>query len=94
MTFFFNDINANLELYTLEVSIGNNTQRQHIQLSPEMVAMQFMQLVEEISRYKSPARFKISQTQEIWSQIDKNFRPVERAVEFKNTAWERMEEEA
>ena len=56
----------NLEIYILEIKMGNNIQRQQLQGTSDMVQLQFMQLVREVGNTNQPIRLRIIKQKPIW----------------------------
>lgn len=72
------------EIYTIEVKMGNQTQRQKLQGDSQMVMLQFMQLLEQTVKSNQPVRLKISKDEEVWNQFRKELKNVEAYIQFAN----------
>lgn len=72
------------EIYTIEVKMGNQMQRQRLQGAGEMVALQFIQLLEQAGKSNQPVRLKISKDEEVWNQFRKELKNVEAYIQFAN----------
>ena len=74
----------NLEIYILEIKMGNNIQRQQLQGTSDMVQLQFMQLVREVGNTNQPIRLRIIKQEEIWNQYSQNRKILENYIQFAN----------
>lgn len=72
------------EVYTIEVKMGNQMQRQRLQGAGEMVALQFIQLLEQAGKSNQPVRLKISKEEEIWNQFKQELKNIENYIQFAN----------
>ena len=72
------------EIYTIEVKMGNQMQRQRLQGAGEMVALQFIQLLEQAGKSNQPVRLKISKEEEIWNQFRNEIKTIENFIQFAN----------
>ncbi len=72
------------EIYTIEVKMGNQIQRQRLQGAGEMVALQFIQLLEQAGKSNQPVRLKISKEEEIWNQFKQELKNIENYIQFAN----------
>ncbi len=72
------------EVYTIEVKMGNQMQRQRLQGAGEMVALQFIQLLEQAGKSNQPVRLKISKEEEIWNQFRQELKNIENYIQFAN----------
>ena len=72
------------EIYTIEIKMGNQVQRQRLQGDGQMVMLQFMQLLEQAGRSNQPVRLKISKDEEVWNQFRKELKNVEAYIQFAN----------
>lgn len=77
----------NLENYILEIKLGNNIQKQQLQGTPDMVQLQFMQLIQEVAHTNQPIRIKISKQEEIWNQYSQNRKILENYIQFANKTY-------
>ena len=72
------------EIFTIEVKMGNQIQKQRLQGDSQMVMLQFMQLLEQTAKSNQPVRLKISKEEEIWSQFRKQIKTIENFIQFAN----------
>lgn len=72
------------EIFTIEVKMGNQIQKQRLQGDSQMVMLQFMQLLEQTARSNQPVRLKISKEEEIWSQFRNEIKTIENFIQFAN----------
>ena len=72
------------EIFTIEVKMGNQIQKQRLQGDSQMVMLQFMQLLEQTSKSNQPVRLKISKDEEVWNQFRKELKNVEAYIQFAN----------
>lgn len=72
------------EIFTIEVKMGNQVQRQRLQGDSQMVMLQFMQLLEQTAKSNQPVRLKISKEEEIWNQFRKQIKTIENFIQFAN----------
>lgn len=72
------------EVYTIEVKMGNQMQRQKLQGAGQMVALQFIQLLEQAGKSNQPVRLKISKEEEIWNQFKQELKNIENYIQFAN----------
>lgn len=77
----------NLENYILEIKIGNNIQRQQLQGTPDMVQLQFMQLMQEVGNTNQPIRLRIIKQEEIWNQYSQSRKILENYIQFANKSY-------
>lgn len=73
-----------LEVYTIEIKMGNQIQQQKLQGNGHMVMLQFMELLEQTVRSNQPVRLKISKEEEIWSQFRNEIKTIENFIQFAN----------
>ena len=83
INFGFEDFDEQ-EIYTIEIKMGNQIQRQRLQGDSQMVMLQFVQLLEQTARSNQPVRLKISKDEEIWSQFRKQIKTIENFIQFAN----------
>lgn len=83
INFGFEDFDEQ-EIYTIEIKMGNQTQRQRLQGDSQMVMLQFVQLLEQTARSNQPVRLKISKEEKIWSQFRQEFKNIENYIQFAN----------
>ena len=77
----------NLEIYILEIKMGNNIQRQQLQGTSDMVQLQFMQLVREVGNTNQPIRLRIIKQEEIWNQYSQSRKILESYIQFANKSY-------
>lgn len=77
----------NLEIYILEIKMGNNIQRQQLQGTSDMVQLQFMQLVREVGNTNQPIRLRIIKQEEIWNQYSQSRKILENYIQFANKSY-------
>ena len=83
INFGFEDFDEQ-EIYTIEIKMGNQMQRQRLQGDSQMVILQFMQLLEQTAKSNQPVRLKISKDEEVWNQFRKELKNVEAYIQFAN----------
>lgn len=72
---------------TLEQYIGNAcVSRQQISAPPEILQAQFMQLIQQVASQSQPMKIRMVRWEDIWSQIDQEWKKLELDVVFQN--WE------
>lgn len=75
----------------LEQYIGNAcVSRQRLSAPPEILQAQFMQLIQQVARQSQPMKIRMVRWEDVWSQIDNEWKKLELSVEFKN--WKDNEE--
>ncbi len=72
------------DVYTIELKIGNQIQRQRLQGDGQMVAVQFLQLLNQAANSNQPVKVKISKQEEIWNQYRKKNKILENYIQFAN----------
>ncbi len=77
----------NLETYILEIKLGNNIQRQQLQGTPDIVQLQFMQLMQEVGNTNQPIRIRISKQEKIWNQYSQSRKILENYIQFANKSY-------
>lgn len=77
----------NLEIYILEIKMGNNIQRQQLQGTSDMMQLQFMQLVREVGNTNQPIRLRIIKQEEIWNQYSQSRKILENYIQFANKSY-------
>lgn len=76
----------------LEQYIGNAcVSRQQISAPPEILQAQFMQLVQQVASQSQPMKIRMVRWEDVWSQIDQEWKRLELEVVFQN--WEDDESE-
>ena len=83
INFGFEDFDEQ-EIYTIEIKMGNQIQRQRLQGDSQMVMLQFMQLLEQTAKSNQPVRLKISKEEEIWNQFRNEIKTIENFIQFAN----------
>lgn len=72
---------------TLEQYIGNAlVKSQQLSAPPEILQVQFMQLVQQIASQSQPMKIRMVRWEDVWSQIDNEWKKLELDVVFQN--WE------
>lgn len=77
----------NLEIYILEIKMGNNIQRHQLQGAPDMVQLQFMQSMQEVGNTNQPIRLRIIKQEEIWNQYSQSRKILENYIQFANKSY-------
>lgn len=69
----------------LEQYVGNTCVSRH-QLSapPEILQAQFMQLVQQVASQSQPMKIRMVRYEDVWSQIDQEWKRLELDVAFQN----------
>ena len=76
----------------LEQYIGNAcVSRQKLSAPPEILQAQFMQLVQQVARQSQPMKIRMVRWEDVWSQIDQEWKRLELDVVFQN--WKDDEDE-
>ena len=83
INFGFEDFDEQ-EIYTIEVKMGSQMQRQRLQGAGEMIVLQFIQLLEQAGKSNQPVRLKISKEEEIWNQFRQELKNIENYIQFAN----------
>ena len=69
----------------LEQYIGNAcVSRQQLSAPPEILQAQFMQLVQQVASQSQPMKIRMIKWEDVWSQIDNEWKKLEYSVEFQN----------
>ena len=69
----------------LEQYIGNAcVSRQQLSAPPEILQAQFMQLVQQIVSQSQPMKIRMVRWEDVWSQIDQEWKRLELNVMFQN----------
>ena len=70
---------------TLEQYIGNAlVQSQQLSAPPEILQAQFMQLVQQVTNQSQPIKIRMVRWEDVWSQLDKEWKKLELDVVFQN----------
>ena len=89
---FFNFSFSEPITVTLEQYIGNAlVQSQQLSAPPEFLQAQFLQLVQQVASQSQPMKLRMVRWEDVWSQIDNEWKKLELSVEFKN--WKDDEDE-
>jgi hypothetical protein len=83
-SFIFNDGFGDLDTYTLEITQGNQVQRQQMQMPAEIVKIQFLQIMEQAAHAGSPIKVKISKVAEEYCEQEKRMIRIPKSIEFAN----------
>ena len=69
----------------LEQYIGNAcVLRQQLSAPPEILQTQFMQLVQQVASQSRPMKIRMVRWEDVWNQIDGEWKRLELDVEFQN----------
>lgn len=69
----------------LEQYIGNAcVSRQRLSAPPEILQAQFMQLAKQVANQSQPMKIRIVRWEDVWSQIDQEWKRLELDVAFQN----------
>ena len=69
----------------LEQYIGNTlVHSQQLSAPPEILQAQFMQLAEQVASQNQPMKIRMVRWEDVWSQIDKEWKKLELDVVFQN----------
>lgn len=82
INFDFNNIFT--EQYILEIKIGNNIEKYSFEGSPEIIQMQFLEMLQQSTRSNQPVRIRISKQEEIWDNFNKQNKNIENYIQFAN----------
>lgn len=82
INFGFNNIFT--EQYILEIKIGNNIEKHSFEGSPEIIQMQFLEMLQQSTRSNQPVRIRISKQEEIWDNFNKQNKNIENYIQFAN----------
>jgi len=75
-----------------EQYIGNAcVSRQKLSAPPEILQAQFMQLAEQVASQNQPMKIRMVRWEDVWSQIDKEWKKLELDMVFQN--WKDNEDE-
>ena len=82
---FFNfGLSESMEVL-LEQYIGNAcVSRQQLSAPPEILKAQFMQLVQQVASQSQPMKIRMVRWEDVWSQIDQEWKRLELDVMFQN----------
>ena len=82
---FFNFGLSEPTLVTIEQYIGNTlVHSQQLSAPPEFLQAQFMQLAEQVASQNQPMKIRMVRGEDVWSQIDKEWKKLELDVVFQN----------
>lgn len=76
-----------IDTYTIEIKTGNQIQKQMIQGAPEMIQLQFMQLLEQVGHSQQPIRLSIIKPEEIWCQYQQKVKTLNNEIRFLNKTY-------
>lgn len=69
----------------LEQYVGNAcVSRQKVSAPPEILQVQFMQLVEQVASQSQPMKIRMVRYEDVWSQFDNELKKLELDVMFQN----------
>ena len=69
----------------IEQYVGNAcVSRQKVSAPPEILKAQFMQLVQQVANQSQPMKIRMVRWEDVWSQIDKEWKKLELDVVFQN----------
>lgn len=70
---------------TIEQYIGNALiHSQQLSASPEFLRAQFLQLVQQVASQSQPMKIRMVKWEDVWSQIDQEWKRLELDVAFQN----------
>ena len=70
---------------TLEQYIGNAlVHSQQLSAPPEFLQAQFLQLIQQVARQSQPMKIRMVRWEDVWSQIDQEWKRLELDVMFQN----------
>ena len=93
MIIFFNFGFSEPITVTLEQYIGNAlVHSQQLSAPPEILQAQFMQLIQQVASQSQPMKIRMVRWEDVWSQIDQEWKRLELNVVFHN--WKDDEDEA
>ena len=70
---------------TIEQYIGNTlVHSQQLSAPPEILQAQFMQLVQQVASQSQPMKIRMVRWEDIWNQIDQEWKKLELDVVFQN----------
>lgn len=70
---------------TLEQYVGNAlVQSQQLSAPPEILQAQFVQLVQQVARQSQPMKIRMVRYENIWNQIDQEWKRLELDMVFQN----------
>lgn len=82
VNFGFEDIA--IEECIIEIKIGNTIQKQKIRAIPDIIQMQFEQLLQQAANAQQPIKIKLIKEENIWNQFEKQFKTLENYIQFAN----------
>lgn len=92
---FFNFGFSEPPTVTLEQYIGNAlVHSQQLSAPPEFLQAQFMQLVQQIASQSQPMKIRMVRWEDVWSQIDQEWKRLELDVVFQNWKDDVVEKES
>lgn len=75
------------EEFVIEIKNGNSIQKQILQTTSEIAQMQFIGLLQQVSRTENPIRIRILKKEQIWDKFDKTFKILENYIQFANKSY-------
>ena len=88
---FFNFGFSEPQTITIEQYIGNALiHSQQLSAPPEILQAQFLQLVQQVASQSQPMKIRMVRWEDVWSQIDQEWKRLELDVVFQN--WKDDEE--
>ena len=82
---FFNFGLSEPTLVTIEQYIGNTlVHSQQLSAPPEILQAQFLQLVQQVASQSQPMKIRMVRWEDVWNQIDKEWKKLELDVMFQN----------
>lgn len=82
VNFGFEDIA--IEECIIEIKIGNKIQKQKIRAIPDIIQMQFEQLLQQAANAKQPIKIKLIKEEIIWNQLERQSKTLENYIQFAN----------
>ena len=80
---FFND----MEVYELEIKQGNAIQRQQLQGSEDMIKMQYLQIMREISQVNQPVKITLKKGEQVWVPSHNENKTLINSLMFANKSY-------
>ena len=83
-------MNSQMDVFTVvfEIEANNRIQKQTMQAPRFMLEQQFVSLVDQAYRNRTPVRVKMGMDVPIWIQFENRWVNREHSVEFTNQAWQ------
>ena len=83
----FTNNRMGVETFSLELTIGNQTQSQLLQTIPLIAYQEFQNLMAQVANDPRPCKIKISTRVEFWSDMEQAFKSHVNSMEFKNKVY-------